>query len=136
MESGAVITVDERGALVRLSGPLSSEAMGRFVDALEAHPGFSPSVATVWDFTDTAGLSRLTGAELRAGGERIMLLREGGGRPRVALVTPLDADFGVARMFEGLTARSLEVDIRVFRALDEATGWAFAEDPGDAAAIA
>ena len=38
-----------------------------------------------------------------------------------------DVDFGVLRMFEGLGADDVPVDLSVFRDRREATGWAFAD---------
>jgi hypothetical protein len=62
-------------------------------------------------------------------------MREGGGRPRVAVVTPDDANFGGARMFGGLNEPRLLVELSVFRCPVEAERWAFGAAEDDTARV-
>jgi hypothetical protein len=47
----------------------------------------------------------------------------------VALATPRDADYGIARMFEGMNETRILVELGIFRDLDAAVAWAHDRAP-------
>jgi hypothetical protein len=124
------ISVTARGAVVTCSGEVSREGIEAAVAALMGTSGFSPSIATVWDFS-SAATAGFTANEMRALAARISGLREGAERPRVAIVATQDSIFGGARMFAGLNGERLQTTFRVCRDLAGAVAWAFEAGTGE-----
>jgi hypothetical protein len=123
------ITIDERGIVVRVVGEVSGEVIDELVRRMAADPRFDPSMPTVWDFSASIGLAALSAEVLRGAATVLGRVREGGGHPRVAIVTPRDADYGIARMFEGMTETRILVELGIFRDLDAAVAWAHDRAP-------
>jgi hypothetical protein len=125
------VEVTARGAIIRYRGPVTSQGIQEAAHAMADHESFLPSMPAIWDFSAAQG-NGLDADEMRRLAQALKPLREGGSRPRVAIVTPDDANFGAARMFGGLNEARLLVEIGVFRSAAEARSWAFGG--GDAAA--
>ena len=119
------IDVTDRGVMVRYRGSVSFEGISAAAHAMAVHPDFRPDLPTVWDFSVVESLSGLGADDMRRLASVVTPFRRGGGRPRVALVTPDDANFAGARMFNGLNEARLLIDLRVFRDAAEARDWAF-----------
>lgn len=98
------------------------EAMGR----LAAHPSFRVNSPTLWDLTEASseGLRR---EEMRTLASRLARFRQGSDRPRVAVLTALEEDFGEASMFAGVTRPVLLTELSVFRDREDALTWLGAE---------
>jgi hypothetical protein len=91
------------------------------------HPAFHPSLPAVWDLSE-ADEPQLSADDMRRLAPLVAKLRAGSeGRPRVGIVTPSDAAFAGARMFNGVNEPRMQVDIGIFRSFEEAAAWAFAE---------
>jgi hypothetical protein len=123
------ITIDGRGIVVRVVGEVSGSVIDGLVRRMAADPRFDPALPTVWDFSASIGLAALSAEALRGAATVLGRVREGGGRPRVAIVTARDADYGIARMFEGMNETKILVELGVFRDLDGAVAWAFDRAP-------
>jgi hypothetical protein len=81
-----------------------------------------PTLNRLWDFR-LADLTAWTADDMRMFNEMIML-NEGRGAPiRVAALVARDVDFGVARMYESISAEQLDTQGGVFR--DEEKALAF-----------
>jgi len=81
-----------------------------------------PRLNRLWDFRQ-ADLTAWTADDMRMFNEMIMLSEGGGPNVRVAALVSRDVDFGVARMYESISAGDFIKDGAVFR--DEAAALAF-----------
>jgi hypothetical protein len=125
------IEVTKGRAVVRFVVRPTVEGVAAAAHEMAAHPEFTPATPTVWD------LSRAPAANLDADGMRrlaplVASIRDGANRPRVAIVSPQDANFAGARMFRGLNEPRLNAELAVFRDFDEAAAWAFGEGSAEA----
>ncbi len=132
MPEGYDIEVGARGLIVRFRAQPTFEGLVAAAQSLGAHPDFGPATPTVWDFS-AAPPANMSADEMRRLAPIVARIREGGGRPRVAIVTPKDANFAGARMFGGVNEPRIRVELSVFRSLHEARAWAFGprEDNGN-----
>ncbi len=128
------VEVTARGAIVRYRGPVTLEGIRQAAEAMAGDAAFSPDLPAVWDFT-ASERNRLEADDMRKLAHFVSPMREGGGRPRVAVVTPDDANFGGARMFGGLNEPRLLVELSVFRCPVEAERWAFGAAEDDTARV-
>ena len=111
---GFELELGPSGAVVRYLSAVTLEGIGRAATALGAHPDFRPDLPTVWDFSAAASSSGLDSDDMRRLAREVAPIREGGGRPRVAIVTPDDANFAGARMFGGVN----EARLRSYRKIN------------------
>lgn len=123
------LRIEPEGATVRYLSAVSVEGIRAAVKALGSHPGFHADLPTVWDFSSASAPSGLDSDDMRRLARDVAPLRKGGRRPRVAVVTPSDANFAGARMFGGVNETRLNVQLGVFRAAEAARSWAFDPDP-------
>lgn len=123
----ATIQIDDRGVVVRVGGRVTRRALDGIAAQMAAMDGFTPSLPTVWDFSDAVGMSEMTRDEMGAIASRLAVIRSGGGRPRVAVVTPRVSDFGVARMYQQMFPDH-PAELGAFRSRAEAESWAFSDD--------
>ena len=98
-----------------------------FEEVSEAIAGFyegSPTLHVLWDLRE-ARASHITSEQVNQIASSLSVLRntrEGG---KTALVTPIDATYGMVRMFQ-LFLESLgqsDIQMRAFRDMDEALQW-------------
>ena len=120
------VSIDGRGAIARIVGEVSAVALEEGLHAFAARPDFEPSMATIWDFSQATATSTLGADALRRLGAVSAALRGAAPAARIAFVTPRDADFGVARQYQGIVSGRTPVQVGVFRTLAEAEAWAFA----------
>jgi len=109
-------------ARVVFAGPFEFESWRRTFERLVAHASFVPGMPCLWDIrgADTSAIDRhglVTIADYMKdhGGAR--------GRGKTAIVAASDLDFGVSRMYEGISASTTPVELRVCRSTDEAERW-------------
>ena len=129
-EPGFELELGPSGAIVRYLTEVTAEGIRAAARALGEHPDFRADLPTVWDFSASGSPSGLDSDDMRKLARELAPMREGGGNPRVAVVTPDDANFAGARMFGGLNESRLRVNLGVFRDREEARRWAFEGEPG------
>jgi hypothetical protein len=95
-------------------------------EALWKTPGWSGR-SVVWDFRDAR--FDLESSDIRELAQFVTHHQPDTPPMRVAFVTPSDADFGMARMFDVFREDS-RTDFRVFREYDEAVEWANSIEEG------
>ena len=94
------------------------EELGRML----GDPDFRKGASNLWDFRSADG-SGVTSADIQQLAIFIEKNRDRRGDGyKVAFVVAREADFGMARVYEGYAA-SLPFDIRVFRRMEEALAW-------------
>ena len=130
------LSIDARGAIARIVGEVSAAELEEGLHALAARPDFEAAMPTIWDFTHATATSSIGSGALRRLGALSAAVRRGAPAARTAFVTPRDADYGVARQYQGLMSGRTPVQVGVFKTLEEAEAWAFAaeraEDRGGA----
>ena len=119
------LNVTDRGVVLRYRGAVTYDGIAEAAQAMAEHADFRPNLPTVWDFSMVESPSVLGADDMRRLASALAPLREGGGQPRVAIVTPHDANFAGARMFGGLNEARLLIDLGIFRNVSEAMKWAF-----------
>lgn len=119
------IEPDTGVAIANCSGLLRRRDAEAGAAALWNAPGWSGK-SVVWDFRN--GRFDLTSAEVQEIAQFILRHQPATPPSRVAFVTPGDADFGLARMFEVFRADP-RTDFRVFRRYDDAVDWAGSLEP-------
>jgi hypothetical protein len=101
------------------AGEVSCDDAIASVRQLYADARFAAPSRAVWDLR--AGRAVMSSEEIRRFADHVRANRpEGHGR--AAVVAHDDLSFGIARMYELMTAET-PVDVQVFRNVDEATRW-------------
>jgi hypothetical protein len=91
-------------------------------DQLLADPDFSPDYSQLLDFSQVTSM-QINADDVRRLAERHVFWP----CARRAILVTRDLEFGFARMFQMLRENAGEKGIRVFRNLDDALKWIFAE---------
>ena len=114
-EADAIVEVVARGQA-------SVESFARLDRELVAHPSWAPGMGILYDFREL-DVSVLSHETTRRSSDITRSLAEKFGPARMACVMSRDVDFGIARMFEAMTAPGTPLEIRAFRSMDEAQAW-------------
>jgi hypothetical protein len=116
-------TIDaERNLVLTVaSGTLSDDEVMTHKWALHDDPGVGPGMK---ELSDVRGVERLEVTEVgvRAMAKIDRAVTAGVGEHMLAIVATEDIIFGMARMYEMLTAEDA-LSVQVFRDIDEATRW-------------
>ena len=112
-------------AVIACTGVLGQQEAEEGAASLWATPSW-PGRSAVWDFR-TAEFD-LTGSEIQSLAKYILQKQPMPPPKKVAFVTPRDADFGMARMFE-VFREDAATGFRVFRSWGDALAWARSTDP-------
>ena len=119
-----MMNIDAMSGLVTftVSGTVTSEGIIEALQDMLADRNFKKGASTIWDFrdADSSELATMDVRRIAAYMDRIRAWRGDG--YKVAFVVARDADFGLARVYEGYAA-SFPFEIMVFRSMDEALSW-------------
>ena len=114
-EVSGLVTITARGA-VTYAGIIGA------LTAMLADARFQKGASILWDFRSAVS-KPLTADDVKG---IVSFLEKGrdvrGEDYKVAIVSQRDADFGMARMYEGYTGR-LPFEVMVFRGLEDALKW-------------
>jgi hypothetical protein len=122
------VSIDARGVVARIVGAVSATELEEGLHALAVRPDFAAAMPTIWDFTHATATSSIGSDALRRLGALSAAVRRAAPAARTAFVTPRDADYGVARQYQGLMSGRIPVQVGVFKTLAEAEAWAFAAE--------
>lgn len=106
---------------IRMKGPLSEQAIRDAFDSVVAHPEYRPGMGRLWDFRD-ADSSALDATALRRLADYSTGHAAEVRTARVAFVASRPLEYGLSRMFEGMTEPA-GVPRRAFYSLEEAEAW-------------
>ena len=122
MEYDIKVEPDGRFFTVTTTGPGSAEGIIAFLDAIVSHASWQPGNTILLDHRklDIAnitveGIDRVSHHFQKIGPQL------GGGK--IALVMKKDIDFGIARAWELTTDAHVDMQIGVYRSIDEARMW-------------
>ena len=122
MEHVIEVAADERAFIVTTSGRGSVEGILAFLEAIVSHDSWRPGDTILVDHRklDIADIT-LEGIERVSYHFQKMAPRLGVGK--IALVMKKDIDFGIARAWELTTSEYVDMEIGVYRSMDEARMW-------------
>ena len=123
-EMNVARSIDEASGLVSFTvkGTVTYEGIVRALSDMMDDPRFRKAASNLWDFRE-ASSGALSGNEIERFAVFVDRSRERRGEGyKVAFVVSGDAEFGLARMYEGHAER-LPFKIMVFRDLDAASRW-------------
>ncbi len=122
MEHVIEVGPDGRFFTVTTTGHGSAEGIIAFLDAIVSHPSWQPGNAILLDHRklDIAditveGIDRVSHYFQKIGPQL--------GSGKIALVMKKDIDFGIARAWELTTDAHVDMQIGVYRSIDEARKW-------------
>lgn len=117
-------TIDRaRGLRIHtITGELTLERLREILGDVYSHRDHDPDMNVLWDLRE-ASVKSFTVGEVEALRNFVAPNWGTGGRALAALVVSDDLQFGMSRMYEMLSDGITKGEIRVFRDMDEATGW-------------
>ncbi len=118
------IEIDSRGTTftITTAGQGNVEGIIAFLDAIVAHPQWRPGLNILLDHRrlDIAPIT-VEGIDRVSGYFQTLSPQLGDGK--IALVMNRDIDFGIARAWELVTREYVDMEIGVFRSIEEARHW-------------
>ena len=122
MEISFQVAQDKSFATVTIQGKFDLDAFKDFYKKMVSHPDFSSGMSVIWD-TRQADISQISQDDMRVISSHIAQLTKERGEGKGALVVSDDISFGVSRMGEMMTEKSVTVTVRVFRSMEDAEKW-------------
>ena len=116
-------------ARIRVSGRIERAEFESSARRFLEHPDFVPGMPAIYDLRDIDFGSH-TAEESKIIGEMNQGFAKRRGSAKIALVVSDDFRFGMARMHQ-VVSESPNLNVSVFRNLDEAEEWALASPPSD-----
>ena len=107
-------------AHIKLSGPLSKEAILSVFDLAVSDKRYKKGMGRLWDFSD-ADLSSLSVLTVIDMAQYSLKFSKGINDVKVAFVANKDLEYGLSRMFE--MSSNAKTPIRVFRTISDAEEW-------------
>ena len=107
----------------RVIGPVAYADLKSYLLKLYDAPDFDDSLHSLWDFSLAEGIDNLTTEEVRALVLLVASKWNTSSRVRSALVVTRELEYGLARMYEIQLSAMSDIEIRVFKELDEAKKW-------------
>ena len=122
MEITFKVAPEKSFATVTITGKFELNTFKDFYKQMVSHPDFSSGMSVIWD-TRQADISKISQDDMRVISSHIARLTKERGAGKGALVVPDDISFGVSRMGEMITEKSVTVTVRVFRSMEDAEKW-------------
>ena len=107
---------------VRAFGRATLEGFIKLDTELVAHDLWTPGMGVLFDLREL-DLRSLSVEDVRENAKAVRSLSDNFGSASFACVMTSEVDFGIARMFEMLTADGTQLKIKVFRCISEARSW-------------
>ena len=107
---------------IKMKGIFQAEDFIRLFDELLEHEHFRTGINTLWDLS-LASHPDMSVSDLLAIGAHVQQNAEKRGISKTAWVVANEIDYGIARMFEMVNDKTVPMDFRVFRNLNEAETW-------------
>jgi hypothetical protein len=122
MEHAIEVEQDGRSFVVTTSGQGSAEGIIAFLDAIVSHPSWQPGHHILLDHRKL-NIADITVKGIDRVSHHFQKIAPQLGGGKIALVMKKDIDFGIARAWELTTDEHVDIQIGVYRSMDEARMW-------------
>ena len=122
MEHGIEVEPDGGSFIVTTSGRGSAEGILAFLEAIVSHPSWQPGNHILLDHRKL-DIADITVEGIEHVSHHFQKMGPQLGSGKIALVMKADIDFGIARAWELTTDGHVDMQIGVYRSMDEARMW-------------
>ncbi len=114
--------VSEDLMLLVTKGDATVEGITAFLDDIIAHPNWQPGMSILLDHR-LLNLSPITTLGVEQISDYFTEISDALGGGKLAMVMNKDVDFGITRAWEIITQDRTQMQLHVFRTLDDAQAW-------------
>jgi len=122
MEHAIEVEPGGRSFTVTTAGPGSAEGIIAFLDAIVSHPSWQPGHHILLDHRKL-DIAEITVKGIDRVSHHFQKIGPRLGSGKIALVMKKDIDFGIARAWQLTTDAHVDMQIGVYRSMDEARMW-------------